>query len=50
MAVLASSIDTDDDSETEQTWEGPIDDLDAMLRSAIATIEVWKTREQMRRD
>ncbi len=50
LAVLARSIDTNDDSEMEQTWEGPIENLDTMLRSAIAAIEVWKTRDKMRHD
>ncbi|GAA4710245.1 hypothetical protein H9L13_01680 [Sphingomonas lutea] len=52
VAVTARAIDTNDDTEEEmeQTWEGPVADLDHMLRIALATIEAWKGRERKRAD
>ena len=46
IVLFARAIDTNDDTEMEmeQTWEGPISGLDAMLASAVATIERWKAR------
>jgi hypothetical protein len=48
IAVTARAIDTNDDTEEEldQTWEGPVGDLDGMLRSALVSIEKWKVRER----
>jgi hypothetical protein len=45
-AVLARAIDTNDDGEAQmdQSWEGPIGELDAMLRTAVATVGEWKAR------
>ncbi len=47
-AVVARAIDTNDDAEDEldQTWEGPLTELDGMLASAFFTIERWKSRER----
>lgn len=52
VAVRASAVDTNDDTETEmdQTWEGPVSDLDRMLGVARAAIDSWKTRERTRPD
>ena len=51
-AVVARAIDTNDDAENkmDQTWEGPITELDGMLRSAFFTIEKWKSRVRKRPD
>ena len=51
-SVTARAIDTNDDAEEEldQTWEGPIGDLDGMLKAALAAIEAWKVRERVRPD
>ena len=46
VKVLARSIDTNDDSELEQTWHGPVSELDAMLSAAMAAIETWRERPQ----
>jgi hypothetical protein len=49
--VSARAIDTNDDSEEEmdQTWDGPVAQLDEMLGVAIDTIKGWKGRERKRR-
>ena len=49
VIVSASSIDTNDDTEMERTWEGSVAELDAMLASAMATIETWKQRTELGR-
>lgn len=46
VAVLARSIDTNDDAELERAWEGPVGELDAMLADAMATVETWRARAQ----
>ena len=45
-AVLARAIDTNDDTDAEmdQTWEGCVGELEAMLRTAVGTIDQWKAR------
>src|SRR5436190_7019832 len=50
--VTARAIDTNDDTENDldQTWKGPVRQLDDMLRAAMATIEEWKARERKRPD
>jgi hypothetical protein len=51
-AVTAWAVDTNDDTDDEmnQTWEGPVDELDKMLGTAMAAIETWKGRERRRPD
>jgi hypothetical protein len=51
-AVAARAIDTNDDTEQEmdQTWEGPLAQLNEMLGTALATIERWKVRERKKPD
>jgi hypothetical protein len=51
-SVTARAVDTNDgaDDQMEETWEGPIVDLDQLLRAAMATIEKWKARERTRPD
>lgn len=44
IAVYARSIDTDDESEFEQCWEGPTDTLFAMLEEATGTVQEWMNR------
>lgn len=46
VAVQASSIDTNDDAEMMELWEGPVSTLDDMMATAVATVEKWKDREQ----
>lgn len=51
VTVLARAIDTNEDSELElqQTWQGSVGELDAMLSAAVATIDTWKQRPQAER-
>ncbi|WP_018075945.1 hypothetical protein [Novosphingobium nitrogenifigens] len=44
IAVNACSIDTDDGSEFEKRWEGPLDSLAAMLDDATALVRGWANR------
>ncbi|WP_206663922.1 hypothetical protein [Sphingomonas oligophenolica] len=44
VAVLARSVDTDDDSEFEQHWEGTTNALPALLEAATATVRLWVNR------
>lgn len=44
VAIIARSVDTNDDAEFEQTWRGQITDLDDLLTLAVSEIEKWKTR------
>ena len=48
VAVTARAIDTNDDTEHEmdQTWDGSVAELDAMLAIAIATVRQWRDRER----
>ena len=46
VTVQAASIDTNDDSEMMQLWEGPVATLDDMLAFAVATVEQWKVRQK----
>lgn len=46
VTVQAASIDTNDDAEMMQLWEGPVTSLDEMLGVAVATVEQWKSRER----
>ena len=48
VAVTARAIDTNDDTEHEmdQTWDGSVAELDAMLAIAIATVRQWLDRER----
>ncbi|MDZ4777009.1 MAG: hypothetical protein SGJ23_09515 [Alphaproteobacteria bacterium] len=47
IAVSARAIDTNDDTDEtmDQTWDGPVAQLSEMLRTAMATVETWKTRK-----
>jgi hypothetical protein len=49
-SVTTRAIDTNDgaDDQMDQTWRGPIGDLDAMLGAAVALIETWKRRNRAR--
>lgn len=51
-AVTARAIDTNDDTDDqmEKTWQGPIDDLDAMLGAAVTLVGTWKARERLKPD
>jgi len=51
IAVQAAAIDTNDDTEKEmlETWEGSVEELDALLVAAVATIDVWKRRHRHER-
>jgi len=44
IAVSADSVDTDDDSEHHQTWEGPLESLATMLEEATETVRLWVNR------
>lgn len=46
VTVQAASIDTNDDAEMMQIWEGPVATLDDMLAAAVATVEQWRLRKQ----
>ena len=48
VAVTARAVDTNDDTEHEmdQTWDGSVAELDAMLAIAIATVRQWRDRER----
>jgi hypothetical protein len=50
IVVQVAAIDTNDDTELEmlQTSEGSVGELEAMLATAIATIETWKRRRHDR--
>ncbi|WDF71481.1 hypothetical protein [Novosphingobium sp. KACC 22771] len=48
ITVHARSVDTDDESEFEQCWEGPIDTLPAMLEEATGTVQEWLSRVPMK--
>ncbi|HEX8257286.1 MAG TPA: hypothetical protein VF589_06605 [Allosphingosinicella sp.] len=47
-AVTARAIDTNDHSDEgmDRTWEGPISELDSMLRAAVGTVKSWKARRR----
>ena len=51
-AVTARAIDTNEDTDHEmgQTWEGPVGELDEMLGTAMAAIEMWRGRGRTRPD
>jgi hypothetical protein len=49
VTVQAASIDSNDEAEMMQLWEGPIATLNDMLAVAVATVERWKTREKEQR-
>lgn len=44
ITVHARSVDTDDESEFEQCWEGPTTTLSAMLEDATGTVQEWVNR------
>ncbi|HEV2568293.1 hypothetical protein [Sphingomonas sp.] len=44
VSVQAASVDTNDDSEFLEVWEGEISDLDALLGTAVAAVQSWKDR------
>ena len=44
VAVLARSVDTDDESEFEQRWEGATETLSAMLEEATDRVRTWVNR------
>jgi hypothetical protein len=48
IKVQAAAIDTNDNTELEmlQTWDGPLEDLDALVAKAVAAIDVWKVRQR----
>lgn len=50
--VTARAIDTNDatDEHMDQTWRGPISELDKMLAAAVTAIETWKKRERLKPD
>jgi hypothetical protein len=46
VTVQAASIDTNDEAEMMQVWEGPVGSLNEMLAVAVDTVERWKARER----
>jgi hypothetical protein len=44
VVVQAASIDTNDDSEFIEVWQGPIEELDEMLGVAVSTVHRWRDR------
>jgi hypothetical protein len=50
VTVQAASIDTNDEAEMMQIWEGPVSTLDEMLAVAVATVGRWRSRERNRPD
>ncbi len=44
VAVLARSVDTDDESEFEQRWEGATENLSTMLDEATDQVRTWVNR------
>lgn len=46
VTVQAASLDTNDETEMMQLWEGPVTALDDMLAVAVATVEQWKVRQK----
>ena len=42
VTVQAASLDTNNEAEMMQLWEGPVATLDDMLAVAVATVEQWK--------
>jgi len=48
VVVSAASVDTDDGSEHHRTWEGPVDNLAAMLEEATAAVCLWAHRSPAR--
>ncbi|WP_404710311.1 hypothetical protein [Sphingomonas sp. MMS24-J13] len=44
VAVSARSVDTDDESEFDERWEGPTDALPILLEKATATVQTWVNR------
>jgi hypothetical protein len=42
VTVQAASIDTNDDAEMVQIWEGPTASLDELLGDAMTTVEQWR--------
>ena len=44
VQVVACSVDTVDDQQFEQSWRGPVDDIDRLLALALAKVEEWKNR------
>jgi hypothetical protein len=44
IVVLATFVDTDDDSEHHRIWDGPVENLATMLNNATATVRNWANR------
>lgn len=44
VAVSARSVDTDDESEFDERWEGAIDALPMLLEQATVTVHKWVNR------
>lgn len=44
VTVTARTIDTNDDAEFEESWTGPVGQLEEMLSTAMVTIDRWKAR------
>ncbi|TPE58560.1 hypothetical protein FJQ54_15985 [Sandaracinobacter neustonicus] len=44
VAVLARSVDTDDESEFKQCWEGATETLSTMLDEATDQVRAWVNR------
>ncbi|MCZ4344269.1 ferredoxin [Sphingomonadaceae bacterium G21617-S1] len=46
VAVFARSIDTNDGSELEESWEAPVQELSSLLVKATRAVQVWRNRLQ----
>lgn len=44
VAVLARSVDTDDESEFDERWEGATEALPVLLEEAATTVQKWVNR------
>jgi hypothetical protein len=44
VKIWARSVDTNDDQEFEQAWQGPVAEFDGLLTSAVSAVDVWKRR------
>lgn len=50
LSVFARAIDTNDnnDGDFEQSWDGPVQELDAMLSTAVGIVQLWKSRSSLK--
>lgn len=46
VVVLARSIDTNDESELEESWEAPVHELSSLLVQALQVVQAWRNRPQ----